>query len=424
MRVHTPFLPIHFPRTEGSSFIAKANGIFMRKFPTLASFRKPSAAILESSRLAASFDLPDTTKAEASITLKRAAPCLGIDGTVYHVLDILIGLTRPQDWQGTNRPIVAISNERLADYTMRSERTVIRCLRKLVEAGILAYRDSATGRRFVIRDDNGQQKAAFGLDFSPARARLTALKTMADAFKEKLDRQREVRRALSGLIQAINLHASQLSLERQNTLQQELANIIECETLTDQGRLAPLEALYEKYILDTANLSVEPEGMSPAGDIDVTTNYQTDNQHKECSQSLDASPGEAVLKSGEREIVEGKAVLRTLDVQSPSIPLSLISSALRETKNLLRCAITDWHSLVSTAPVMCRMISVSQAVWAKAVDKIGAIGASTLLSLVHEKACRGDAAIRNPSAYFLSLVANAESGSLQLQRSFYALRRT
>ena len=42
---------------------------------------------------------------------------------------------------------VAISNQRLADYTRKTTRTVTRCLKKLVEAGILAYRDSPTGRR-------------------------------------------------------------------------------------------------------------------------------------------------------------------------------------------------------------------------------------------------------------------------------------
>ena len=66
-------------------------------------------------------DVPDVTKAEIALLLKKAAPVLGIDGTTYHVMDILLGLSRADDWKGSGRPVVAISNVKLAEYTMRSE---------------------------------------------------------------------------------------------------------------------------------------------------------------------------------------------------------------------------------------------------------------------------------------------------------------
>lgn len=87
----------------------------------VASFRRVTPGIVASARLAMANDVPDVTKAEIALLLKKAAPVLGIDGTTYHVMDILLGLSRADDWKGSGRPVVAISNVKLAEYTMRSE---------------------------------------------------------------------------------------------------------------------------------------------------------------------------------------------------------------------------------------------------------------------------------------------------------------
>ena len=142
----------------------------------IASFRRVTPAILASARLAMANDVPEVSKAEVAIVLKKAAPILGIDGATYHIMDILIGLSRSDDWKGANRPIVAISNAKLAEYTARSVRQVSRCIKRLVEAGIVAYRDSPTGRRFVYRDKEGCIDKGYGLDFTPARVRIKELK--------------------------------------------------------------------------------------------------------------------------------------------------------------------------------------------------------------------------------------------------------
>ncbi|MTH94579.1 helix-turn-helix domain-containing protein, partial [Roseibium sp. RKSG952] len=117
--------------------------------------------------------------------------------------DILLGLVQADDFQPGRRPVVAISNQRLADYTRRTTRTVTRCLKALVEAGILAYRDSPTGRRYVYRGRGGEPEQAYGLDFTPACHNLDQFKTMADAFQAHLKRLQEAKRAVSRLSRAI-----------------------------------------------------------------------------------------------------------------------------------------------------------------------------------------------------------------------------
>lgn len=121
----------------------------MQSVGSVASFRKLTPAMVASQKLAMANDIVKTTKSEVAMALKKAAPALGIDGTTYHILDILIGLTAAEDWSQDRRPLVAISNEKLAEYVSRSSRTVVRSLRRLVEAGVLAYKDSPTGRRYI-----------------------------------------------------------------------------------------------------------------------------------------------------------------------------------------------------------------------------------------------------------------------------------
>ncbi|WSH68219.1 plasmid replication protein RepC (plasmid) [Rhizobium ruizarguesonis] len=175
----------------------------MTEATAIASFRRVSPAILASARMAMANDIPDTSKSEISLLLKKAAPILGIDGTTYHVLDILLGLSRADDWKGAGRPIVAISNAKLAEYTLRSERTVTRCLRRIVEAGIAAYRDSPTGRRFVYRDNDGTVASGFGLDFTPARVRLAEIRESVENYQRELKASQDARRAVTRLSRAI-----------------------------------------------------------------------------------------------------------------------------------------------------------------------------------------------------------------------------
>ncbi|MGO8656476.1 helix-turn-helix domain-containing protein, partial [Rhizobium ruizarguesonis] len=94
-------------------------------------------------------------------------------------------------------------NAKLAEYTLRSERTVTRCLRRIVEAGIAAYRDSPTGRRFVYRDNDGTVASGFGLDFTPARVRLAEIRESVENYQRELKASQDARRAVTRLSRAI-----------------------------------------------------------------------------------------------------------------------------------------------------------------------------------------------------------------------------
>ncbi|WP_139813133.1 helix-turn-helix domain-containing protein [Ensifer aridi] len=143
-------------------------------------------AMLASAALVMRDDHKLTTKVKVAGGLKKCAGRLGVKGYPCQILDTLLAISPAEDWTAGNRPVIAKSNARLAFDLGVCEKTVSRAIRSLLEAGIVAYRDSPTGRRYVNRGGGG----SFGLDFSPARQRFAEFEELANAH---VDESRAVR---------------------------------------------------------------------------------------------------------------------------------------------------------------------------------------------------------------------------------------
>ncbi len=186
------------------------------------------------------------------------------------MLDILLGLSKPEDWKGSARPIVAISNEKLASYVGRSERTVIRAIKQLVEAQVLAYRDSSTGRRWVHRNGTGDITFAYGLDFTPARVRYFEIKRMADEWQAELNARREAKRAVTRVSRAIvdilDVTSDQSLSEFKGQMDAILANDLDA-----QEKAVALQDLYDLLLEAAAEVQAAektPENNSMTGEHD------------------------------------------------------------------------------------------------------------------------------------------------------------
>lgn len=406
----------------------------------VASFRRVTPAIIASARLAMSNDVPDTSKAEAAIILKKAAPVLGIDGTAYHVMDILLGLSRAGDWHGDNRPIVAISNAKLAEYTMRSQRTVIRCLRQLVEAGIAAYRDSSTGRRYVYRDKNGAIVSGFGIDFTPARVRLVELKAAVERYQERLRAESAARRdtvrlsrAIKDLCQAFPDQASQWMEDLEQAIGDPSDEVTRAEKVREAYRRATAE-------VESINLAIKT---SCEGDIHVMpiTNT-TQESFPECNQlprsnereNIFYHDGSAVKEAYEKKPCGNDDVKQTkgtkddrkcaASIQSEvlkAVSVGLLASACREAQVFTGLKIETWTGIAEAGETLRRMIGLSDAGWQDARARVGLHAASAIVATVLEKSLREPDQITKPGGYFRAMVDRAVEGRLHLERSLFGL---
>jgi len=408
----------------------------------IASFRRVTPGILASARLAMANDVPEVSKAEVAIVLKKAAPVLGIDGATYHIMDILIGLSRADDWKGANRPIVAISNAKLAEYTARSERQVSRCIKRLVEAGIVAYRDSPTGRRFVYRDQDGGIGKGYGLDFTPARVRIKELKRLVDDFQARLNSEQEARRATTRLSRAI-IDACEAYPERAGAWRAEL-EVIKAGQDGGGSAAQALEELHRRVISEVTNEYIGDE-MSCEGDTGVAPNISTTSQNSFESNKTRPRSTERddFPKDGDRQAVanstekrndprgeqpkptsRGRATSLAEEIQSQVLGLvsvGLIRSACPQTCEFLGRTFKTWPELVGAADGMRVMIGLSEAAWLDGTGKVGRYAASAILATVLEKSLRNPDQISSPGGYFRAMIERAVEGSLHLEKSLFGL---
>lgn len=406
----------------------------------IASFRRVTPGILASARLAMANDVPDTSKAEVAVILKKAAPVLGIDGSAYHVMDILLGLSRASDWQGSNRPIVAISNAKLAEYTARSVRQVTRCIRRLVEAGIVAYRDSPTGRRFVYRGKDGDIDKGYGLDFTPARVRIQELKGIVESFQARLNAEQEARRAATRFARAI-VDACDAYPERAPEWKRELEDISGGPGPEAAGALG---ALHKRIVIEVTAEYVSDD-MSREGDINVSSNINTTPQnsserkdHRPRSNERDSlassSDRHAVARSAEEKSeakthrpaspITSRRAEGTEDVQSrvlASVSVSLIRSACPQASDFVGGSFQNWPELTKRADDMRVAIGLSQAAWTDGVRRAGRYASAAILVTVLEKALAQPGQLSSPGGYFRAMVDRAVDGSLHLEKSLFGL---
>ncbi|WP_093190352.1 plasmid replication protein RepC [Pseudovibrio sp. Tun.PSC04-5.I4] len=426
---------------------------------SVASFRKMTPGMLASQQLAMANDIVKTTKAEVAITLKKAAPALGIDGTTYHILDILIGLTRADDWKQDRRPLVAISNDKLAEYVCRSTRTVIRSLKKLVEVGILAYRDSPTGRRFIYRNDHsGEIDRAYGFDFSPARQRVAEFKQIADDFQARIRAAQEAKRTINRLSRAIvdACRTGQAEGTDCSVFLEDLNALMETPMMV-LVRAEKITKLYELVIEELVRADEEPvtpssnedinHHMSCDHDSNVTPyNNTTIQSHKNSNSWKPSNDDYSKIKLASNEAHKNALEIRSksksfarsvstrqqqslratgtnssLSEHLSSVSIGMIDGATRETKEMLGAGFASWFDLVEAAEQLRLAIGLSEDGWKQAVVSLGDKMAAAVLVVTVEKTLRDPEGISRPAGYFRACVDRAMDGKLALHKSLYGL---
>ncbi|QUS59203.1 plasmid replication protein RepC [Pseudovibrio brasiliensis] len=420
----------------------------MQSSGSVASFRKLTPAMMRAQSLALANDVVTTTKAEVAMALKKAAPALGIDGTSYHILDILIGLTSSDDWQPDRRPLVAISNEKLAEYVCRSKRTVMRCLKRLVEAGIMAYRDSPTGRRYIHRGEfrngkRGEIERGFGFDFSPARQRVHELKELGEAFAQRLKLEKDARRTVSRLLRAIEDMSS--LAKKENIDFSEIDQSLEALSEKHLTVLQRAEILQDLYEMSVALFAEEDTQEGPetsldsevtcAGDIDDApynnTNPLTHEFSNKQRRSANADPithnapdyagSEKAFEKTSRSRVGTSTQHQSNNVSLEHISLGLLKSALVNLQETLGFEVSSWADLIGSSEDISLLIGLSPAAWQQAEERVGRYTAAAVLATTAEKALRDPLLISSPGGYFRACVDRAMDGELALHKSLYGL---
>ncbi len=399
------------------------------------------------------------TRAEASGAFKRAAPFIGHGPQTLALLDYLISLTQPQDWEG-GPIIVWPSNSRLCHIFGTVERTIQVQLAGLHEASLIAFHDSPSRRRYGVRDDDGRIRTAYGIDLRPLAARYEEFCAAADAAEAVYQQCKSLRRLASIARQkteqicaaAIALHPDDPQPWHDWSKQAHHLGLTALEA-TDNNRLqallTQLDELHLACLRTFQDLAAPPTKSTEEAkgspypesqDSPITSTNLPALREKPCSAAnesrRESSPDTPPIRPPDL------SADRTDPAPHPTPPATApervhahlrayrISPAmLTEASPPLAEALwtvspqeeTRWRDIVDSANALLPHLGISQNAWGQACHEISREGAAVAVAVIAAKHRQGG--VRKPGGYLRWITREiAAGGVLDLGPKVYGLR--
>lgn len=348
------------------------------------------------------------TKTRALTAVKRIGARLGLKAADILLLDMLGAFSQQCDWEDDARPIVWPSNATLMTRTGFSLSALKRHVRRLAEAGLIAFVDSPNGKRWGRRDHAGHITEAYGFDLTPLRARtleFEALERQLQAEEQHrswLHRRITItRRSLQADLNAAMMNHPLGQWDRPRALLAALLTRLPRKTAPlglVEAMLTRLERLRTHIARRLHGDRLETDTMRVISDPHIPTTNQPES-----------------VKNPAREIhlIEHASKISLTDIERVCPEFVSWGEHFRDPPK-------NWTSLARLADALHSMIGISAPTWATARATLGPRAAPAALALIFEKACRG--IVTAPDAYLRGLLRRAPRGELRLERSFRSER--
>jgi len=415
-------------------------------------WRKPTPGLGIAEQLAKVGEGVSIPKNKALLAVKRVAAHIGLKPSDMMLLDTFGAFTKPQDWEQGKRPIVWASNAYLMEQTGFSLSALKRHARRLVESGLIAFRDSSNGKRWGHRDDQGYIIEAYGYDLSPMAARAEEFQHLFAQiqddrqFCQRTKRQITITRRIirAKIDQALEnaLHGPWKSLSatfetllsrlpRANATPERLLDILEWFSELKEQVEETFQAAFkrEDEVVENTPQTQEqlPKGtqyMNPKGAINDPHILDTKQLNPVSSNTLDERKvGRAAQKPPTPDPVESKDINWSTfgkKGQGSEIDVATVMQAcpsFAEMAHGLGGYVNNWAELHRTAGQLRPMIGISEPAWNIAQERLGPQVAAAAIALIYDKYNAGEVA--SPGGYLRGMVEKAGAGELHLDRSFY-----
>ncbi len=359
----------------------------------------------------------------------EARPLLGLTDRALTVLDALLTFHPGEELDEADGLIVFPSNAQLSlRARAMTPATLRRHLAALVEAGLIARKDSPNGKRYARRDRQGEIGEAYGFSLAPLLARAEEIETLAAevaAERQHLRILREkltlCRRDISKLIDAALEEGAAgdwiAVMATFRTLVTAIPRVPDIETLTPL--LAEFEAL-RANIVNMLESQENTENMS-ANESHFARHKQNSkpNSLSEIEQCFETKPGATV--EPETEAVEPIETMRTLETKAaagkrplgdaPAFPLGLVLQACPQMADYgPGGAVRTWRDLMAAAVVVRSMLGVSPSAYETACSVMGPENAATVIGCILERAGQ----ITSAGGYLRDLTRRAERGEFAI----------
>lgn len=369
-------------------------------------WRTPTPALAHAETLAQQGTMCEVSKGRCIVAVKRVGAALGLKAGDLLLLDTLAAFSQPQDWGRGQQAIVWPSNAYLMERTGFALSTVKRHARKLVNAGLLAFRDSPNGKRWGFRDKTGHIVEGYGYDLSPIAAQVDALEDLAEQVaQQRVERQTLARRITCARRQIRAILGSDVgphTADFANLLKQlpkRQTNMEEMHAIADA-----FDELLNEVTSDKTRAYSPKQAIVTPMRAENDPHIQTTNQITNliCTEI----PNGTTPKPN--TIAEQKIDLETVHKACPEF-----STWAKHIGGYIR----NWQDLVCVAGQLAPMIGITSTAWETAQRHIGSTTAATCVALIFEKVQTGE--VIYPNKYLAGMVRKAESSALNLHNSFY-----
>ena len=423
-------------------------------------WRRPTPGLCKANLLAEDGEQLAISKNQAMLATRRVAPIIGLKPGDLMLLETLVVFTKPCDWEEGARAIVWPSNEYLIENTGYSQSAVKRHLRRLAEAGLIAYKDGSNGKRWGRRGEDGRIVEAYGFDLSPLAARTSEFEALYASVRverslvKKLKRKITIfRRMVRAILESEYAH---LATGLWRSIRQRYEALLEA-LRGRAGNSAMLSGLCEAFgaLKDDAekalrNLETRTYPEMAASDCQTKENYRdmdprgtigeprilnTNDLQTVTGSSIEDAPGEPAATEPDRSGEDADYSRKTLVTESEpkrghadirragGVNALTVQSVLYACPAFAELAhgvgghVHNWRDLIAVADKIRPSIGISDDAWVAAKVAMGLEAAAAAIALITDKYSEG--VVTSPGGYLRGLTLKAQKGDLHLGCSVF-----
>jgi replication initiation protein RepC len=344
---------------------------------------------------------------------------LGLHDRALAVLNALLSFYPHTSLSGEKDLVVFPSN---AQLTTRSNgiagSTLRRCLLALVDAGLIARKDSPNGKRYARKGEQGEIQEAFGFDLAPLLARSEELAAMAQQVVAERRRLKQAKERVSLCRRDIRKLISAAIEEGVPGNWQYIEDMFG-ETISRIGR----SMSYDGLLAVADDLTLLHEEVINLLDVQHNTEKLTGNasqndhhiQNSNTESFIDFEP-RSEKEQDEKLARHNKATSKP----SSSFPLEMILRACPEVRAYGPGGlISSWRDLMSAAVTLRSMLGVSASAYEEACEVMGQANAAAVMACIFERSGH----INSAGGYLRDLTAKAKRDEFSMAPMVMALLR-
>jgi replication initiation protein RepC len=348
----------------------------------------------------------------------------GLNDRCLAVLSSLLSFLPDDELDEKSGLVVFPSNRQLS---LRAhgmpESTLRRHLASLIEAGIIARKDSPTRKRYAHKDREGGVELAFGFSFAPLLDRAPEIAAIANriladqkALKRLRDEVSVMRRDLASAFADMTQNMGKLG-DRIEALFVRFRAVVDAiprrASLHELSAIrAHLETIRDEMAIALKTVDIVPE---MSGSV-----AQYERQHNESlPESLfESQNGQKVdlnVPSAEAS-VSVKRENDSFEGVTPTLSLDQVLRSCPDIREYGPNGIGTWRELFDASRIVSGFLGISHAAYQEAIRFMGPETASTAIAWILQKL----ASINSPGGYLRSLTEKARGGTFSIRQLLFS----